>query len=167
MKLPVDSRQDHIRESQSLQMDGYVHLLHLRAFPRGSAEVNVYLSVDIERVWKGVTFEAVPWHIPDTSQSSDGELSRPVLTIFNAEGLFTRYALGKYLDNAEVTRYSILSQHFDAGVDSYIRGVWRVSSILSATKQLIAAQLRGPLDGPTVRMPARRFISPEFPQVSL
>lgn len=167
MNVPITNGQDHIRESQSLEMDGYVHLLHIRAFPPNAAEVNLYLSTDIERTWQGITFENIPWHISDTSQSSDGELSRPILTIFNSEGLFTRYALAKYLDNAEITRYSILSEHYAANINSYIRGIWRVSNIMSATKQMLAAQLRGALDGPAIRIPARRFVSPEFTQVSL
>lgn len=117
------------------------------------------------RVWRGLSWAHGTFLLSGVQVSASGEKSRPRLNVPNDDGAFSYFINNGYLENAEVTRY--LCHPADVAAEIAIRQVWYVSQVVSANKDVIALQLRCFGDGNRFRLPARRFVQPEFPSVAL
>lgn len=159
--------QTHLEESMKLEALGYYELFAIKMKPRGFPEQNLFLTGRKEVDWQGKHWEQIPCSLVGYGQQSSGEQNRPKLTVVNPGGLFSKYVHEGWTDNAEVTRYRVLTVHLDANVNSYVKHVWRVSKPLSVNNSTVTFELRGAMDGQSFYLPARAFFPPEFPHVSL
>jgi phage-related protein len=164
--MRTDLPESHVQESMKLEALGYVDLIELRMF-HTSGNVTLYLTGQVDRVWQGKTWEGWAYSISESSQSVTGEMSRPKFTVVNPEGVFSKYALQGYLENALVTRYRVLVPDVVNNVNSFQRNVWRVSKIVSVGKTLVSCEMRGAIDGHNFFFPTRTYRPPEFPAVSI
>lgn len=160
-------RARHIEESMKLDAQGYATLLQIRMRPPGAADILLYLTPSQKLTWQGRTWEDWPLTISGDKRSSDGEHSRPTLSLFNPKGVFTQYINEGYMDSAEITRYKVLREHLENDVNSFLKSVWRMDRVLGAIGSTVSFELRGAMDGALFLLPARQFMQPEFPQVSL
>lgn len=125
------------------------------------------ISPKIEVTWQGDLYERHPAVMSELSQEADGKRSRPKFSFVNPEGIFNSAIYDGRMDNATVTRISILKTNLDADQDFAIRESFRVSKILNLTKDLVAVELRDVLDGHQFILPARAYYPPDFPHVKL
>lgn len=168
MALPVEQREDAFK----LQADAYVHLYELQLYPTGSMFLNPHYTV----TWQGNTYNYWGMKISGMAQNSDDTTARPQLTIANftygvdgepIKGVFSALNAQAKIEGATVIRRSLLKPHVDSNLPKASERRWKVSRIASMDDDVVTLELRNTLDGPRFTMPARKFMPPEFPQVSL
>lgn len=128
----------------------------------------IFLMSPYEEItWQGDEYTSIPCKMSEVTVDADGKATRPKFTFVNPEGLFTSAIYDRHLDNAIVTRYRILKGDLDDDRNEAVTESFRVSRVLSVTKNLVVTELRDVLDGHVFKIPARAFYPPEFPHVSL
>ena len=167
MTISANNYDEHVKQSQSLQAEGYHHLIAIRMMPPGEAEVLLTFCPQKTVVWQGITWESYAVHINGVTMDSSGEMSRPSLSVVNPHGIFSRYIHAGWMDNAEVTRYQVLKSHVDSNTNSFVKKLWRVAKITALSKTVAVCELRGALDGQFFTLPGRQFYPPEFTTVSM
>jgi phage-related protein len=155
---------EQIADASKLTADGIVELFHI-ILQDGS---HLYLKADDTVTWQGHTWEGIGIKMGGISNSSDaGEVSRPQLVVANPAGAFSSFVVTKKLDRAEVMRLRVLRTHILANQNIFSQQSWKVMRVLSLNRQTIAVELRGQMDGPNFMTPARMYMPPEFPTVTL
>lgn len=155
--------QEHLQDSVSLEPDGIVDLFYVVLTEGGQ----LYLKANDTVTWQGNTYEGTMIKIDGVSQSSGDEISRPRLTVANPDGMFSALVSQNLLENAIVTRYRVLRKDIDADINQYRLQTWKVTRVSSLTRIQITLELREQLDGQFFVVPARMFMPPEYPFVSL
>lgn len=157
----------HVEEALSLDADGYANLFSIRMSPLGLPDVLLTLTPQKSVSWQGYPWESYGITITDYRRESSGEASRPKLTVFNPDGVFSRYVHARWMDSAEVIRYRVLGQHLSANINSFLKNTWRVAKVLNLSKQSATFELREAIDGQFFVLPGRAYYPPDFPAVSL
>lgn len=160
MTLP----ESHIEDSFKLEADGKVDLFQIHLAGSNS---KVYLKLDNTVTWQGKTYEGTGVKLEGVAKYSDDEVSRPKLTLFNPNGVYSYLVDQGLLDNALIVRYRLLKEHLDANQNIFMRQQWRVSRISSMKSFYIVLELRDLMDGQSFLTPGRMFLPPEFSKVSL
>jgi phage-related protein len=159
-----DVPESHVEDAQKLEADAYVDLFQITLSDKST---KIYLKADNDVTWQGDLYEGTGIQLTGVASYSDGETSRPKLTIYNPEGVYSYIVDQGLLDNANIVRIRVLKEHLDADQPIDRRQQWRVSRVANLRKNAIALELRDMLDGQFFLTPGRMFIPPEFPQVSL
>lgn len=155
---------EHVEDAQKLEADGYVDLFQIILSDKSS---KIYLKINKDVDWQGNTYEGTGIQIDGVGTYSDDTTSRPKLTLFNPDGVFSSLLDQGLLDNATIVRYRVLKAHVDADLPIYRRQQWKVSRVASVKTPFIQLELRDMLDGQNFQVPGRMFIPPDFPTVSL
>lgn len=155
----------HLQEAQNLTADAEVEL-----FTVSLVTVPVVLRFKNNETvtWQGNVYEGMGCQLMGDKRSAGEEEGRPVLRMMNPEGVFNSFALAGMLDQAIVTKKTILRTHIDGNVNIYAQRMWyieRVKELVSG--QVIGVELRSMTDLPNVQIPVRMYLPPEFPLVSL
>ena len=148
-----------------LEPDALAELFMLELQDQGNTIM--YLNAYAELVWQGNTYISLPCTLSSVSQSVDGEKSRPKFSVANPQALFSSQVQSGALDNALLTQYKIMKADLDNDLDVKMTSIWRVTRIPSMNFKVLTMELRTALDGPSFKVPARTFIPPDFPHVSL
>jgi len=164
--------QTHLQDSQKLTADGLVDLFEitLDAWRNDfdySNNTKVFIKANNTVIWQGNTYEGIGLRFSGAGNSADEQVSRPAFQVANPDGLFTSLVVNGRLEAALVTRKRVLKTDLDANVNQFQVQTWRVSRIASVTKTIITLELRDQLDGQTFLVPARIYMPPTFPLVSL
>lgn len=167
MSVSDTGREEHLKQSMNLEVDGYRNLFVITLRPIGEAEVSMYITPVKSVTWQGKEWQKYPCTITGDGRNADGENYRPKFSIVNPEGLFSKYVHAGWTDNALITRYQVLGSHLEANVNSFVKRTWRISRPISMTPQTVIFELRSVTDGQQFFLPARQFYPPAFPQVSL
>ena len=175
--------EEHLKDAVKLQADGIVDLFEFNLISGG-----VFRLKDNETVYWGTHWEqqngvpvkvankwqGLPIQLSGFSMGSNDQVYRPTLSIANPsleagnrEGVFSRYILDNLLEGATVYRYRVLYSDLMSNKVRYLRQIWRVCRIISLTKQSVSMELRTLSDNVNAVIPARRFVPPEFPLVTL
>lgn len=166
--MRTDLPQSIIEEAMKLEAKGLVHLYKLDFRPPDGSVLSRFICPMNQVTWQGRTwFDDTPCAISESSLSAAGETSRPKFSIVNPNGVFSRYVHQKYVDNAIINRYRVLTTDLAADYNSYILHSWRVSKVLSLAPNLVVCELRSALDGQSFKIPGRTFRPPLFPTVSI
>lgn len=156
-----------IRQSvYELSPEALVTLYRLR-IPDLLGDVMIYFTPQQEVTWLGTVYDSVPCTLSGVFQNSDGEMSRPRLTIANPSGVFSSYVQDGKLDGAEISQYQVRCSDVINNIDVKITRLWRIARVAALNRQLITLELRNILDGHDFVLPPRVFAPPEFPHVSL
>jgi lambda family phage minor tail protein L len=157
----------HVEEAQKLTADALVDLFEIT--PVGTSSPTVVRFRDGPQVtWQANVYESMAVRLMGYQVSADGGKSRPTLTIANPAGLFNSFVFAGYLDGAQVVRRRVLRQHLETNVNLSDPNFWYVARIKEVVAgQGITMELRSLSDGPDLVIPARKFMSPEFPFVTL
>lgn len=116
-------------------------------------------------VWQDVAWERMPWQVSGEGLSADTEVARPSLMLPNEDRRFSYYAESGLLEGAQVTLYEVhpVELHTkQARVRNYV-----VARVSGDNEMQVTFELRSPSDGPNYRLPARRYMPPEFPSVKV
>lgn len=158
--IPVE----HFEDALELDADGYVSLFEIHL---SGSDTVLYLKQSKTRTWQGNTYEGTGIKIEGVGKYADDTVSRPKLTVFNPNGVFSSLVDQGYIDSATVVRYQVLAKHVETDQAIYRRNQWKVSRIIGIKVPFIMLELRTLTDGQIFLTPARMFIPPEFPAVSL
>lgn len=115
--------------------------------------------------WAGQSWALTPFSLTGEGDRAGGEQVRPTLVLPNPEGLFSYYVTGGWLDRARVTKHLVHPD--DLALPHSIISNWYVSRFSELNSQAISLELSALSDGNSFRLPARRFIQPEFGLVRL
>lgn len=159
MSLPAT----HLVENQKLTADAYVDLFLIQMKSGGKA----YLSPNGDVTWQGNDYEGIAIQVGGVGDSTDEEVNRPELQLANPKGLFSTLIRDGELDRATLIRYRLLRSHLEADVAIYQSRTWTIWKPKSVVHRVAIFELRTPSDGYNFITPARMFIPPEFPMVSL
>lgn len=154
----------HIEDSKKLEADAYVELFEIVLSDRVT---KIYLKMNKDMDYQGHSYEGTGIKIEGVASYADDEVSRPKLTIFNPDGVFSYPVDQGLMDNAKIIRTRVLKEHADADIPIYRRQQWYVKRVASLKKNYIALELRDMMDGQNFLTPGRMFIPPEFPVVNL
>lgn len=163
---------EHKLDSQQMEADAYVDLFEIRLYPEGVMYVCPTQSV----FWQGNLYEYWGVQLTGVGNKSDEETARPKFSIANfaynvdqepIKGVFSALNVQNKIEGGTVIRRRLLKTHLDNDEDIKIEMRWRVARIASLRRDIITLELRNYLDGPRFTIPARKFMPPEFPQVSL
>jgi lambda family phage minor tail protein L len=155
----------HLEEAQKLEADALVDLFEL--YLKNSSTVLRFKNEN-SVTWGGKLYEGAAVKLSGDARSADAEETRASLRIMNPEGLFNAVAFSGALDMATLIRKRVLLQHLDGNVQIFQQRMWYISRITEViTNQSLTVELRNMSEGPTFMIPARMFIPPEFPTVSL
>lgn len=154
---------EHKEENLKLSADAYVDLFHIQVRSGGS----FFIKTGDPVTWNGNTWESLPIKLTGFEMNSDGKASRPKLQVANPEGVFSKIILDGDLDKAFIYRYRVLRKNLEADRPIYQLNMWLIWMASSVTKHYIEFELRNPMDGNNFTVPARQYIPPEFPTVTL
>lgn len=155
---------EHIEDVQSLTPD----------YPCDLFEITLLDNQGTIRIWNGVTslwrgnqYEFLPCRIGKESETTDDTQNRPEFIFYNPDDQYTPYITEGYLEGATFTRKRVLAAHFKSDLNIFQRRVWKLVRVASMAPGVITAELRDLSAGPNQVVPARVFIPPDFPAVSL
>lgn len=157
----------HTEDAQLLESAGFVSLLTIQLVAPPASGLILHFSATQEVTWQSMTFESVPFSLTGMGSNASGEVTRPKLSLPNAEGAFSSYAHDGWLNNAIVIRRLIRKADLDGDVNSFSQKKWRLAKVVSLTKRMINVELRGVFDGHNFKLPPRAYYPPEFPHVSI
>lgn len=155
--------EEHKEENLKLSADPYVDLFHISLKSGGS----FFIKPGDPVVWNGNTWESLPISLSGFEMNSEGKASRPKLQIVNPNGVFSRLILDGDLDKANIYRYRVLRKNIDADKPVYQLNMWLIWMATSITKNYVEFELRNPMDGNNFITPARQYMPPDFPTVTL
>lgn len=154
---------DHLTDSHKLEADGIYDLFEFE-FDDGS---RFYFKNNDSVIWQGNTYDMLPHKIEGDGTSSKEEEYRPTLTVANPDGIFSSAVTSGKLDRANLYRKRVLRKNLEENNDIFYTTAWYVSRVIKMTRHTITLELRRQMDGQFFQCPARMFIPPEFPAVSL
>lgn len=156
MTLPIE----HIAEAYKKEMDHIVQLF----------EITLKITPTVIRIrngptitWQGNEYSEWPCQFVGDGQKTDGEASRPVLTIANPEGVFTPNAEQGDFDLATLVVKEVHQDHLLANLNIKRQRTWFISKPIDVTRVLISLQCHTTTDVPNFDVPPRFFAPPEFP----
>lgn len=155
----------HQQEAHSLNPAGIVELYQIDLL--SNPPRSIFITGKDGRTWQGTQYESIPCNMSETAQNSSGEVSRPKFSVANPAGMFSAFVAAGQLDNATVTRLRVHRADYENDVNNFLINIWRVSRIVSVTRDLVVVELRSVLDGQNFKLPGRQFYPPDFPHVSL
>lgn len=154
----------HMEDAQKLDADAYIELFQIVL----SDGINkLYLKMDHDVTWQGNDYEGTGIKLDGVASHASEEVSRPNLTLFNPEGVYSSLIDDGLLDGARVIRYRVLKDDVENDRPIYRVQQWKISRISGVKRGVITTELRDLVDGQTFMVPYRMFIPPEFPTVSI
>lgn len=152
----------HKIENLKLEADAYVDLFQIDLYNKTTLRLKA--GDDIE--WAGYLWEGYPIELSGHELDPE-KLSRPTLRVVNPEGIFSSLFISGDIEKATLYRYRVLRQDLDNNREIYQRLKWIIWNVKSITKNYVELELRNPMDGNNFNVPARLFIQPDFPSVTL
>ena len=169
----------HLEDAQKLIADGIVQLYEIKL----ANNTYLHLKSDNSVQWNGETWSGLPILFEGYSTAQSDSYSRPTLSIANPDTInendgSTRSTLSSLvlptkdypyglLNRAVVNRYLVLYDDIVNDRPIYQKKTWIIWFIKTINKDLIQVELRNPMDGVNFDVPARMYIPPEFPFVTL
>jgi lambda family phage minor tail protein L len=155
---------EQINDAHQLEAKGLVILYEI--WLRSGAKL--YLKNSNNVTWQGKNYEGTAINISGITRNTDGSASRPQLQVVNPAGVFNPLIRDGELNRAQVYMIQVLKQHIEADMAIYRRWVWTITRVMSLIADKgINFELRTLTDGSNFVVPARQYIPPKFPFVSL
>lgn len=143
--------------------DPYIDLFEFHLNPTGV----VYLKNGHPVTWQGHLYEGSVVKLTGITRGVENRDSRPKVELVNPGKLYTPFILAGMLNKARVVRKKILRKHLEKNAKIFQQRQWFVSRVAKVSGAQIYLELRDLSDGPNFIVPARQFLPPEFPVVSL
>lgn len=126
-----------------------------------------HLSPARDVLWLGVQYDEIPCHLTEIQNDADGKLSRPKFSFANPGGMFSSAIAQGLLDNAVLYRKRVSTYDLENNLDFSLKERYQVAKVMSVSNSIAVVELRGVLDAPRFKLPARSYYPPEFPHVKL
>jgi len=152
----------HLVDADQMTADAVVELFKVIL----TDGTQLYLKSNNTIVWQGNTWEGIGINFTGVLNSSEGEVSRPQMTVMNPLGIFSSFILAGTLEAATVLRYRVLGINILNDLPIYVQQSWRISRIATVTNTIVTFEMREDIDGPNFNIPARLFVAPDFPTVN-
>lgn len=155
----------HLTEALKLEADAIVDLFEIQLKTKP-----VVLRVKNNNTvsWQGQTYEGMPLTLTGDKRTSDGEEARPTFMFANPLGAFNTYAAQGDFDRAIFIRKRVLRTEMEANINRFQPAMWYVARVREIKSGVgITLELRSMHEGQTFKIPARMYMPPEFPTVSL
>lgn len=152
-----------LEDAHKLEADGIVELFKLELVPSGV----VYLKADDSVEWQGNLYEGWGIQMGGVSNTSDEEAARPQLVLANPDGIISALVGDNQLIGSLVTRYRVLREDLLANRNRFTRQMFKIYRTVTLNKTLAVFECRNLLDAPLSMIPARMYMPPDFPYVSL
>lgn len=159
MTTPIEHKDD----AHQLTGDGRVELFEITPVSGGV----IRLKANNDVTWQGNLWEGVGVFLSQVERNADDKTSRPKLTLANPDAVYSPIVQQGLLDNATVSRYTVLKSHIDSNTNIYEKNTWRARLVPSMNRRVITLELRDQTDGQFFKLPGRMFAPPDFPLVSL
>lgn len=159
--------ESHVEEAHKLTADALVDLFEITLVGTPSPTI-VRFRDGPQVTWQSKVYESMACRLSGYQLNADGSKSRPILSVMNPAGIFNSFVFNGYLDGAQVVRRRVLRTHLESNVNLSDPVFWyvaRVRELISG--QGITLELRSLSDGPDLMIPARKFMPPEFPFITL
>lgn len=171
--------EEHLEDAQKLIADGIVQLYEIK-LADGTYR---YFKPDNSVRWNNKDWMGLPILFEGYSTAQGDSYSRPTLSIANPDNINNldgnarstlsslvlpteSYPYG-LLNRAVINRYLVLYEDLINNRPIYQKKTWIVWFIKTINKNMIQVELRNPMDGVNFNVPARMYIPPEFPFVTL
>ncbi len=154
----------HFEDSKKLTADGYVYLFEILLVDNVTT---IYLKNDNTVTWRGKTYDGTALQLTGVGSSADDETSRPQFGVANPASVYSSLIDQGLLEGGVVSRYKVLKAHLDDDLPIFRRQRWKISRIATLLTDIVTMELRDIMDGQVFQTPARMFIPPDFPTVSL
>ena len=163
--MTTGSPSQHVAEAQKLTADALVDLYEITL---NDGTTNLRFTNGKAVTWQTKTYEALACRLTGLQHSADGAKSRPLLTVMNPEGVWNSFVHQGLLESASVVRRQVLRQYLESNVGVSDNNFWYVSRVKELIRnQGITFELRALTDGPDVKIPARKYLPPAFPFVTI
>lgn len=170
MALPIE----HAIDAQKMESDGIVDLFEIHMI----SGARFYFKNNDRVDWQGKTYEGWAGQLAGVETNADEQEGRPTLIIanagndpqdgtFNINSLFSPFIESGALDGATVYRRRLLRTHLDADLNICQTRRWIAIRIANMDEQTLTLELRSPTEGTMFQVPARMYMPPEFPTVSI
>lgn len=153
-----------IPEQHELTSSEFIQFLKLY-IPTDSNPIVIRMCLTQTLEWDGEVWPKTAFSLTGIGDLSNSERIRPKLVLANPEGLYSYYIQEKYLEGALVSYYKVHPDDLDtpqAQVYEYY-----INRVMEVNRKLINLQLSAYSDGNRFKLPARRFVQPEFNQVRI
>jgi lambda family phage minor tail protein L len=162
--LPLSTEPvEHLAEARKLNPNPYVELFEIQI----DAVHSIWCTSHPTIVWKNTKWENYPLTFSGYNVQSTGEQSRPKLQIANPNAIFSSFIAVNAFNKATVKRYMVFRDDLVSDTPIYILNKWKVSRVASLTKDSVTLELRSILDGVRYTLPARQYMSPDFPSTTM
>lgn len=155
---------EHVEDVQSLNPDYVCDLFEIKLLDN---QGTIRLWNGPKVTWQGFDYEFIPAKIGKENENTDDVQNRPDFTFYNPDDMFTAYILQGYLEGATFTRKRVLAAHLRSDLNISKKRVWKLVHVMSIAPGVVTTELRDLSAGPNQVVPARVFMPPEFPAVSL
>ena len=160
--MPLEIPESHKEENLKLEAQPYVDLFEIILYN----DTVLRLKGGDDVTWMGHLWEGYPISISGHELDTE-KLSRHTLKAVNPEGIFSSLFINGELEKATLYRYRVLRQDLDADRAIYQRLKWIIWKVKTITTHWVEMELRNPIDGNNFNVPARLYVQPEFPSVTL
>lgn len=170
---------EHLEDAQKLVADGIVQLYEIKLINN----TYIYIKPDNSVTWNGKDWLGLPILFEGYSSAQGDSYARPTLSVANpdyineqdgnARSSFSSLVLPTkeypygLLNRAVVNRYLVLYDDLVNNRPIYQKKTWIIWFIKTINKNMIQVELRNPMDGVNFDVPARMYIPPEFPFVTI
>lgn len=155
--------QSHRENNEKLVADGYVHLYEIKL--RNGTFLCFKENNTVK--WQGRIWTGIPLSFEGYSTAAGDKLARPTLLIANPDGAFSTFIRDGLILRSEITRYSVLYEDILNDKPVFQKKTWIAWNVPSLTREAMTLELRNPMDGVNFDIPARMYLPPEFPSVTL
>lgn len=156
---------EHLEDALKLEGDALIDLWEVKL---KTVDLTYRFWNGPTRTWQGNEYEGMACQLSSEGTGSEGQNSRPTLTVSNPENIFGVFAAEGYFDLAEFTRKRLLQAHLLTDVDIYQQRVWLCGRPISVGNGVLQLELRSPTDMPPWKTPRRTFSPSEgYPFVVL
>lgn len=150
-------------EAQNTQGQGEIDLFEIRLV--GGAIV--YYKANENVAWQGHVYEGIAIQLTGVEDNVAASDSKPKLIVVNKLGVFSSFIAAGNLEKAIVIRRRVLRSHMLKNAKIFQQRTWFITQVSGLNNNQVTCELRALSDGPNFLVPARMFLSPEFPVVSL
>lgn len=150
----------HLEQGYQKEMDLPIQLFTLTLKKSGTI---VRLRNGPTITWQGQEYSEWPSSLSEVEQNTDGEASRPILTLANPDGVFTPQAENGEFDLATLVVKEVLQDHLLANLNIFSQRTWFISKPVSVNRMTISLQCHSATDVPNFDVPPRMYLPPDFP----
>lgn len=152
--MTTNAPTEHLQDALKLQGDALVDLWEVQLKTSGL----IYRFWNgPTRTWQAKTFEGMACNLANEGTGSEGQNSRPTLTVSNPENLFGVFAAEGYFDLATFRRYRLLQTHLTNNQNISEQRIWICGRVLNSTDGVLQLELRSSTDTPAWKTPRRTY----------